>query len=380
MFDLPKFNIRKSGRELPYYKQIVRLKNGKYILVENPRFSGLKYQLPNRYCDQQFWDTCNIIGPNTGSDYQKRIAIIQIGRRIQKYPILKWQIVNQWPFIARRFTPEQLQILEKAAGSAFDISKPISEINRPPSISVPEYQVNHELQNGRMRLVNMKEHDGISKNPHAGGMRLNNPEGFSQKNFKANGFENYQLQKIKTPLFTIYRKLYNSYNYTIASLAKFWKLILFLSIILIILFIICFAKFCTPFIGKPNISNDTETITFPNTNPKSQHYIIRSVAFFKFDSAQVQTMNVDMENYITLCQSDSTLKMIIYGYTCDTGPEEYNQTLSELRATNLKDLLIKRYPFLQNRIEIIGWGENAPDSLKCTNRVQNRRVDIEIKN
>ena len=38
MSNLPKFNIRESGRELPYYKKIVRLKNGKYIEVENPLF------------------------------------------------------------------------------------------------------------------------------------------------------------------------------------------------------------------------------------------------------------------------------------------------------------------------------------------------------
>ena len=49
MSNLPKFNIRESGRELPYYKKIVRLKNGKYIEVENPLFSGLKSQLPDIY-------------------------------------------------------------------------------------------------------------------------------------------------------------------------------------------------------------------------------------------------------------------------------------------------------------------------------------------
>lgn len=64
-------------------KKIVRLKNGKYIEVENPLFSGLKSQLPDIYCNQEFWDTCNKIHPNIGSDYQKRIAIVQIGRKIQ---------------------------------------------------------------------------------------------------------------------------------------------------------------------------------------------------------------------------------------------------------------------------------------------------------
>lgn len=361
-------------------KKIVRLKNGKYIEVENPLFSGLKSQLPDIYCNQEFWDTCNKIHPNIGSDYQKRIAIVQIGRKIQSYPILKWQIVNKWPFIARRFTLEQLQALEKAANCNFDLSKPISQINRPPSISVPNIQVNHELQNGLMRLVSVEEHDGISKNPHAGGMRLNNPEGFSQMNFKKGDFEKYKNQNIKNPLYA--NRIYNSYNYAIASIVKFWKPLLFvIIIILIILFAVYLIKWqSTSSIHNQDVQAISSMTVISRDSVVNQHCVARSVAFFEFDSDYVKAISANIiDDCIAICKSDSTLKMIIYGYTCDVGSEEYNQILSEHRAKNIKDLLIARYPFMQNRIEIIGWGEKAPDSLKFANKAQNRRVDIEIK-
>lgn len=133
----------------------------------------------------------------------------------------------------------------------------------------------------------------------------------------------------------------------------------------------------------PEVKQDTPqepTVTIMSKDLPAhahQHYVSFAV-LFEFDSDYVETFGENINSCIAICKSDSTLKMIIHGYTCDIGSEEYNHNLSKRRAENTKNLILTRYPFMHDRIEIIGWGENFPDSLKIANRAQNRRVDIEL--
>lgn len=389
---IPKFKVSQGQRNLPYFKIKIWLKNGKLITIEEPRFSGLKCQLPKYFYDDQFWDYCNNnFKTDIGCDYQKRIAIIKIGRNIQKYPWLKYQIINRWPFIKKRFTGKQLAKLTIAANSSFDLNKPISPGNTPPNISIPGYQVNHEPLNGKMRLVSEIEHDGIKKNPHAGGMRLNNPEGFSDDNFASKQdwviYNKQSFSWFETLLFQLYIPMWNGVRYAIASLIKFWKITLIILILILFLLLL----YCIILFYRYNNScnrNCESSISYTediiNTNnsiilsPKSQ--IINNISFFNFGESSITNYNEKELNFlIERCKSDTTLRLIVYGCTCDIGNIEYNQSLSEQRANAVKQLLIQHCSLLKDRIDVIGLGELLPDSIKYTKRELNRRVDIEIK-
>lgn len=64
----------------------------------------------------------------------------------------------------------------------------------------------------------------------------------------------------------------------------------------------------------------------------------------------------------------------VEGHTDSTGPEEYNQRLSEKRAETVKDVLIKK-TVDPRRINAVGYGESQPIS---SDNATNRRVSIVI--
>lgn len=164
-----------------------------------------------------------------------------------------------------------------------------------------------------------------------------------------------------------------------------WKPLVYTTgLIILLLLIIWVISHCAIFTHKQNIHIEIPTQTTgqkPSSKPavSSKYYKISNAAFFNFNQDNIENFRSDIDSLVIICESNSTLKMIIHGYTCDIGSEEYNQNLSERRAENVQKMIITRYPFMQNRIDIIGWGENAPDSLKFANKAQNRRVDIELK-
>lgn len=75
--------------------------------------------------------------------------------------------------------------------------------------------------------------------------------------------------------------------------------------------------------------------------------------------------------------ADTDIK--IYGYTDSTGKKEFNQKLSEKRATSVKAYLISK-GITDSRIEIEGMGINDPIASNETKegRAQNRRVEFTI--
>ena len=70
----------------------------------------------------------------------------------------------------------------------------------------------------------------------------------------------------------------------------------------------------------------------------------------------------------------------IAGYTDTTGPEEYNQQLSERRAEAIKDKLITKYGVDPSIITTRGYGESSPVASNATRegRKLNRRAEIKI--
>jgi outer membrane protein OmpA-like peptidoglycan-associated protein len=72
--------------------------------------------------------------------------------------------------------------------------------------------------------------------------------------------------------------------------------------------------------------------------------------------------------------------IVVQGHTDSTGTEEHNQSLSERRATAVRNYLIQR-GIDTTRMAAIGYGESQPiaDNTGPEGRRQNRRVDILLK-
>lgn len=102
---------------------------------------------------------------------------------------------------------------------------------------------------------------------------------------------------------------------------------------------------------------------------------------FEFDSA-----NLTGDSYSTLDQIASILKdnatwgtLKIKGHTDSTGPEAYNQTLSEARAASVRDYLVSQ-GVSESVVSTEGYGESQPIATNDTSegRQANRRVEFEI--
>jgi outer membrane protein OmpA-like peptidoglycan-associated protein len=80
----------------------------------------------------------------------------------------------------------------------------------------------------------------------------------------------------------------------------------------------------------------------------------------------------------TLKKYDDT-DILIEGHTDNTGTEDHNQKLSEMRASSVTKYLVEQ-GVKGNRITSNGYGEKQPvaDNTSTAGREQNRRVDVAI--
>ncbi|RKY01040.1 MAG: hypothetical protein DRP54_04385 [Spirochaetes bacterium] len=108
--------------------------------------------------------------------------------------------------------------------------------------------------------------------------------------------------------------------------------------------------------------------------------IVTHSIHFKSDSANLEPLAIKtLEKILTLMKTNPELKIEIIGHTDSTGPEDYNQRLSELRARVVADWLI-RNGINSKRIKAIGKGESEPiaDNSTPEGRAKNRRTEIRI--
>ena len=102
---------------------------------------------------------------------------------------------------------------------------------------------------------------------------------------------------------------------------------------------------------------------------------------FEFDSSKLTEAS-----YSTLDQIANILKsnptwgtLVVKGNTDSTGPEGYNQTLSEARANSVKKYLASK-GVSESVMSSVGFGESKPiaDNATAAGRQANRRVEFEI--
>jgi OOP family OmpA-OmpF porin len=104
------------------------------------------------------------------------------------------------------------------------------------------------------------------------------------------------------------------------------------------------------------------------------------VALFDVDSAALNSDGQTMMSglFDALSEFKGITAISVTGHTDSTGPESYNQTLSEQRAATVASEIATEYPGV--RMDVQGLGETSPIASNDTaeGRQQNRRVEIEI--
>jgi len=91
------------------------------------------------------------------------------------------------------------------------------------------------------------------------------------------------------------------------------------------------------------------------------------------------TTQVSLAKVAGILQAYPGLKVQVEGYTDSVGSDELNQTLSQNRASAVKDFLIAQ-GVSQSNISSQGFGKNDPvaDNSTSSGRAQNRRVNMVV--
>ena len=91
------------------------------------------------------------------------------------------------------------------------------------------------------------------------------------------------------------------------------------------------------------------------------------------NDAEFKKLSNELNNY-------PYAKVEIEGYADATGPEDFNQKLSEARAQAVRLRFIAKYGVVSERIIALGFGETKPVASNATvkGRTQNRRVIARI--
>ena len=102
---------------------------------------------------------------------------------------------------------------------------------------------------------------------------------------------------------------------------------------------------------------------------------------FATDSSTISpNFNPVLQDVANVVNNYEKTVLMIKGHTDDTGSEQYNQALSERRASAVKNVLTN-YSVNPTRITTVGIGEYAPKvpNSSAANRSMNRRVELEIQ-
>ena len=102
----------------------------------------------------------------------------------------------------------------------------------------------------------------------------------------------------------------------------------------------------------------------------------KASVFFYFDSTELREGQMaKIEEFIKKIPLNYQGEILIEGYTCDIGEEEYNKNLSLKRANAIADLL--REKGYQNT-KVIPYGESAYPAQKNPARYLYRKVNISL--
>lgn len=123
----------------------------------------------------------------------------------------------------------------------------------------------------------------------------------------------------------------------------------------------------------PGVRVDSVGCPLPVTEVAS----IKMMVNFGVDSTTVEEKYfADIAELGAFLQRFEDVYVDVEGHTDSTGPESYNQKLSQRRAQAVVELLVNQYGIAPQRLEAKGYGESQPvaDNATAQGRAENRRV------
>ncbi len=131
-----------------------------------------------------------------------------------------------------------------------------------------------------------------------------------------------------------------------------------------------------------------EKVVFATSEKQAEKVVVLALEDVHFDfnqSALRPEAKIILKKNIQLLKDNPKAKIRVAGYTSASGSEEYNQKLSERRATAVKEYLIEEGVITRERLTKIGYGEStpatfesAPKNLYSPAAKSNMRVLFEI--
>ncbi|MEP0200686.1 MAG: TolC family outer membrane protein [Halioglobus sp.] len=110
--------------------------------------------------------------------------------------------------------------------------------------------------------------------------------------------------------------------------------------------------------------------------------VVELNVLFELNSSVVRSMfDAEIAAAAQVLKDNAGVQAIVEGHTDNTGTSEYNKWLSDRRAKNVMDLLIKEHGISPEQIKSIGFGEEHPISDNGTRegREANRRVELILR-
>ncbi|MDD3519218.1 MAG: OmpA family protein [Chromatiales bacterium] len=140
----------------------------------------------------------------------------------------------------------------------------------------------------------------------------------------------------------------------------------------------------TPYLKKENMVPECHPELQKKEEPAKpvfEKITFNAIALFDFDSARLSAAGRQaLDDLVAKMKAHPEVEKIsVTGHTCNIGAKDYNQALSERRATSVRDYLVQN-GVAAGRIDARGVGMDQPAYSNATRdgRVKNRRVEVEI--
>jgi outer membrane protein OmpA-like peptidoglycan-associated protein len=104
------------------------------------------------------------------------------------------------------------------------------------------------------------------------------------------------------------------------------------------------------------------------------------IVHFDFDKYNIKKIYVpDLDQHVAYLSANPSSPVTVEGHTDSKGSDQYNQKLSERRATAVRKYLIEK-GISSSRIRVVGYGEQRPiaDNKTEEGRAINRRAEFEV--
>jgi len=141
----------------------------------------------------------------------------------------------------------------------------------------------------------------------------------------------------------------------------------------------CFITACSnnPKVVEPSLGAASAAPAEIVNTPRGPSLTLKNV-LFDFEESGLRSEAYDtVSKAVTYLQANPERKALVEGHTDHTGPELFNQMLSQQRSESVKNALIDQ-GIAAARIQTKGLGESTPiaDNASLSGRQANRRVEI----